>query len=57
MSCAAHYRSLYFFSGKNIVVVSHGLKKEGEVPPVEIKRAIERKRRFEANQEAHIFRR
>ena len=52
-----HYRILYFFSGKNIVVVSHGLRKEGEVPAVEIKRAIERRRRFEANPEAHTFRR
>jgi hypothetical protein len=52
-----HYRILYFFSGKNVVVVSHGLKKEGEVPVVEIKRAIERKRKFEANPKAHTFRR
>jgi hypothetical protein len=51
-----HYRILYFFSGKNVVVVSHGLKKEGEVPAVEIKRAIERKMRFEANPKAHTFR-
>src|SRR5580700_6955538 len=28
------------FCGKNIVVVSHGLKKEGEVPAVEIDRAM-----------------
>jgi hypothetical protein len=52
-----HYRILYFFSGKNVVVVSHGLKKEAEVPAVEIRRAIERKRKFEANPKAHTFRR
>src|ERR1700688_806886 len=34
-----HYRILYFFSGKNIVVISHGLSKESEVPAVEIDRA------------------
>jgi hypothetical protein len=33
-----HYRILYFFSGKNIVVISHGFSKESEVPPVEINR-------------------
>jgi hypothetical protein len=52
-----HFRILYFFSGKNVVVVSHGPKKEGEVPAVEINRAIERKRKFEANPKAHTFKR
>jgi hypothetical protein len=52
-----HYRILYFFSGKNVVVVSHGLTKEDEVPAVEIRRAIERKRKFEANPKAHTFKR
>ncbi len=52
-----HYRILYFFSGKNVVVVSHGLKKEGVVPAVEIRRAIKRKRKFEADPKAHTFRR
>jgi hypothetical protein len=40
-----------------VVVVSHGLKKEGEIPAVEIIRATERKRRFEANPQAHTFKR
>jgi phage-related protein len=52
-----HYRLLYFFSGKNVVVVSHGLKKEGEIPAGEMRRAIERKRKFEADPKAHTFRR
>ena len=26
-----HYRILYFLSGKNVVVISHGLSKESEV--------------------------
>ena len=46
-----------FFSGKDVVVVSHGLKKEGEVPAVEIIRATERKRKFEADPQAHTFKR
>lgn len=44
-----HYRMLYFFSGKAVVVVSHGLAKEKEVSPREIDRAAERKKNVEAN--------
>ena len=56
-SCqGVQYRILYFFSGKNAIVVSHGIKKEAEVPAVEIKRAVERRKKFEANQKAHTFR-
>jgi hypothetical protein len=35
------YRILYFFSGRNVVVISHGFSKESEVPAPEINRAIE----------------
>jgi hypothetical protein len=48
-----NYRILYFFSGRNIVVISHGLSKESEVPAVEINRAIERKKKYEANLKMH----
>lgn len=41
-----NYRILYFFGGKQIVVVSHGLTKEGEVPSEEIDKALERKARY-----------
>jgi phage-related protein len=37
------YRVLYFFCGKNVVAVSHGVTKEREVPPAAIELAIERK--------------
>lgn len=50
-----NYRILYFFVGKNVVVLSHGLKKESEVPDAEIDRAIKRKERFEANPAAHTY--
>jgi hypothetical protein len=44
-SCSGvNYRLLYFFSGKNIVVVSHGITKEVKVPPAEIDLAISRKK-------------
>jgi len=55
-SChGVNYRILYFFAGKNVVVVSHGLTKEGDVPAVEIERAIERKRKFEADPARHTY--
>ncbi len=49
------YRILYFFSGKDVAVVSHGITKEDAVPDVEINRAIERKKRFEADRKAHTY--
>jgi phage-related protein len=50
-----HYRLLYFFHGNVAAVVSHGIVKEDRVPPVEIDRAMERRRRFETNPQAHTF--
>src|ERR1700721_2540842 len=44
-----NYRILYFFSGKNIVVISHGITKESQVPGIEIDRALARKKKYEAN--------
>src|SRR6266516_2730735 len=44
-----NYRMLYFFAGKAVVVLSHGLTKEREVPPREIDQAVERKRMVEAD--------
>jgi phage-related protein len=52
-----NYRMLYFFHGTQAVVISHGVVKEREVPPKEIDRAIERKKRFQSDPEAHTFRR
>jgi len=49
------YRILYFFHGAVAAVVSHGLVKERAVPPKEIDRAIERKKRFETNPAKHTF--
>jgi len=39
--------------GAVAAVVAHGIVKESAVPPKEIDRAIERKRRFEANPAKH----
>jgi len=50
-----HYRILYFFHGVVAAVVSHGLVKERVVPPKEIDRAVERRKRFEANPAGHTY--
>ena len=50
-----HHRILYFFHGAIAAVVSHGLVKEGVVPPKQIDRAIERKKRFQANPGRHTY--
>ena len=51
-----HYRVLYFFHRNVASVLSHGLVKEQAVPPVEIERAIKRKRQFEKNPARHTHR-
>ena len=50
-----HHRVLYFFHGTVAAVISHGLVKERVVPPKEIDRAVERKKRFEANPQKHTY--
>lgn len=50
-----HYRMLYFFAGKAVVVVSHGLTKERAVPAREIDRAVKRKQLIETNFEKFTF--
>ncbi len=51
-----HYRMLYFFAGKAVVVVSHGLAKEREVPAREIDHAVECKQLVETDFEKFTFR-
>ena len=50
-----NYRMLYFFHGQTAAILSHGFTKERRIPPVEIQRAIERKRKFEANPETYTY--
>ena len=50
-----HYRMLYFFAGRAIVVVSHGMTKKREVPPREIDLAVERKKQVEVDFEKFTF--
>lgn len=50
-----NYRILYFFHGRGVALLTHGLTKEKAVPNADVERAIERKRRFTANPEAHTY--
>lgn len=49
------YRILYFFHANIAAVVSHGLIKERAIPPKEIDRVIERKKRFMTNPAKHTY--
>ncbi len=45
-----NFRMLYFFHGREAVVLSHGLvKQQAAVPPREIERAIDRKRSYQTD--------
>lgn len=46
-------RILYFFDGRSAVVLAHALVKEDLILAADIERALERKRAYEANPEAH----
>ena len=48
-----NYRILYFFGGREAVVVSHGIIKERVVPPKEIDLALRRKTQFEVDPGGH----
>ena len=48
-----NYRLLYFFHGRAIAIVAHGMTKEREVPEADIHRALERKHRYEQDPQAH----
>jgi phage-related protein len=51
----SNYRILYFFHGREAVVVSHGLVKERIVPPTEIDRAIRNRLAFLRNAQKHTY--
>ena len=50
-----NYRGLYFFHGRNVVVLAHGLTKEANIPAAEIGRALERKTLYEKYPERHTY--
>ena len=50
-----NYRILYFYHGKNVAILAHGLTKEAKVPKQDIERVIERKATFEKDAERHSY--
>jgi hypothetical protein len=50
-----NYRMLYFFAGRQIVVVSHGLTKERRVPANDIALAEKRRQAFLDDPRTHTF--
>lgn len=50
------YRILYFFHGRVVAVLSHGIiKKDSAVPAIEIERAIDRKEKFKVDPNRHTY--
>lgn len=50
-----NYRILYFYHDSAVAILAHGIVKERVVPPKEIDRAIERKRKFEQAPADHTY--
>ncbi len=50
-----NYRILYFFHGRNVAILAHGLTKEKKVPNADIDRALARKKRFEEDPAGHTY--
>jgi phage-related protein len=50
-----HYRMLYFFHGRQVVVLACGLRKEARVPNADIDRAVRRKLAFEEAPARHTY--
>jgi phage-related protein len=51
-----NYRMLYFFHGRGVAVLAHGLTKEDVIPETDLDRALSRKRAFESDPEGHTYR-
>ena len=49
-----NYRILYFFHGRQVVVLAHALTKEDAVPAPDIQRAVTRKSLVEKDPKTHI---
>ena len=52
----SNHRMLYFFHARSVVVMTHGfMKQQSQIPLLEIRRALGRKKEFEANPGIHSF--
>lgn len=52
---SVNYRILYFFYGREVVVLAHGTTKGDKIRPKDIALAVERKKLFEANRYLHTY--
>ena len=52
---SVNYRLLYFFHGREIIMLAHGLIKEDTVPNQDINRALQYKKAFEIDPVSHTF--
>lgn len=51
-----NYRMLYFFHGRELAIVTHGIvKRTAEAPPQEIDKALKLKTKYESDPESHTF--
>ena len=50
-----NYRILYFFHGRQVVVLAHALTKEDAIPVIDIQRALARKAQLEKAPRQHIY--
>ena len=50
-----NFRILYFFHGRQVVVLAHALTKEDAVPVIDIQRALARKAQLEKAPALHIL--
>jgi phage-related protein len=50
-----NFRLLYFFHGRTVAVLAHGLAKQAEVPDTDIEQALERKRRYKRDPSKHRY--
>ena len=48
-----NYRVLYFFHGRDVAILAHGLTKERAIPKADLARARQRKAKFEADPKRH----
>jgi len=53
---AVNYRVLYFFHGRQLVILSHGFsKQQAKVPGIEIRSAIQRLTNFKQSPSRHTY--
>ena len=50
-----NYRILYFFHGRDVAILAHGLTKERDVPDADIERARVRMSRFRSSPDRHTL--